>query len=114
MKTDEYRKAGLPITRRRVELTFKQIDRRVKEPEKFWDLGAKPILQLAADSIGETGNLQRFSAKRHENLEPMRAIALRLENYKRQGAPAKMGSRDSGGFPEEISGGTANSPWCPP
>jgi hypothetical protein len=72
MKYDEYRKAGLPITSSHIESTIKQINRRVKGTEKFWDRGAEPLLQLAADHLSETNDLDRFWAGRHRNLEPMR------------------------------------------
>lgn len=72
MKYDEYRKAGLPITSSHIESTIKQINRRVKGTEKFWDQGAEPILQLTADHISETNDLSRFWDGRHQDLEPMR------------------------------------------
>ena len=72
MKYHEYRKAGLPITSSYIESTIKQIHRRVKGTEKFWDLGAEPLLQLTADHLSETNDLDRFWARRHRNIEPMR------------------------------------------
>jgi hypothetical protein len=72
MKYNEYRIAGLPITSSHIESTIKQINRRVKGTEKFWDRGAEPILQLAADHISETNDLERFWQKRHAQLSPMR------------------------------------------
>ena len=72
MKYDQYRKDGLPITSSHIESTIKQINRRVKGTEKFWDQGAEPLLQLSADHISETYVLERFWANRHRNLEPMR------------------------------------------
>jgi len=72
MKYDQYRKDGLPITSSHIESTIKQINRRVKGTEKFWDQGAEPLLQLSADHISETNDLERFWANRHRNLEPMR------------------------------------------
>ncbi len=72
MKYNEYRKAGLPITSSYIESTIKQINRRVKGTEKFWDQGAEPLLQLTADHLSETNDLDRFWASRHQTLEPMR------------------------------------------
>lgn len=54
MKYDEYRKQGLPITSSLVESTIKQINRRIKGTEKFWDQGADPMLQLVADRLSQT------------------------------------------------------------
>jgi len=73
MKYDEYRKAGLPITSSHIESTVKLINRRVKGTEKFWDQGAEPLLQLAADHLSETGDLDRFWARRHQTLQSMRS-----------------------------------------
>ncbi len=72
MKYAEYRKAGLPTTSSHIESTIKQINRRVKGTEKFWDQGAEPILQLTADHISETNDLIRFWKNRHQELQPMR------------------------------------------
>jgi len=72
MKYNEYRKAGLPTTSSHVESTIKQINRRVKGTEKFWDQGAEPILQLTADHLSETNDLDRFWAERHQELDSMR------------------------------------------
>ncbi len=51
MKYHEYRRLGLPITSSHIESTIKQINRRVKGTEKFWNQGAEPLLQLAADHL---------------------------------------------------------------
>jgi hypothetical protein len=72
MKYAEYRKLGLPITSSHIESTIKQINRRLKGTEKFWDQGAEPILQLAADHISETLDLDRFWTRRPLSLHPMR------------------------------------------
>jgi len=72
MKYHEYRKAGLPITSSHIESTIKQINRRVKGTEKFWDQGAEPILQLTADHLSETNDLNGFWAKRHQELQAVR------------------------------------------
>ena len=72
MKYAEYRKLGLPITSSHIESTIKQINRRVKGTEKFWHAGAEPILQLAADHISETLDLDRFWSRRPSSLHTMR------------------------------------------
>ncbi len=72
MKYAEYRKLGLPTTSSHIESTIKQINRRVKGSEKFWDQGAEPLLQLAADHISETNDFDRFWNRRHRRLQPMR------------------------------------------
>lgn len=60
MKYDQYRQAGLPITTTLIESTIKQINRRMKGTEKFWEEGAEPQLQLCADRISETEPLTKF------------------------------------------------------
>lgn len=72
MKYAEYRKLGLPITSSHIESTIKQINRRMKGTEKFWHEGAEPLLQLAADHISETLDLDRFWTRRPLSLHPMR------------------------------------------
>lgn len=72
MKYDEYRQAGLPITSSHIESTIKQINRRVKGTEKFWDEGAEPVLQLTADHISQTQDLDRFWTQRPQRLQPTR------------------------------------------
>ena len=72
MKYDHYRKLGLPITSSHIESTIKQINRRVKGTEKFWNQGAEPLLRLAADHISETNTLDRFWKSRHQRLRPLR------------------------------------------
>jgi hypothetical protein len=54
MKSAEYRRDGLPISRAYIESTIEQVKRRVKSAEKFWSANADPILQLRADAISET------------------------------------------------------------
>lgn len=68
MKYAEYRRDGLPITSAYIESTIKQVNRRVKGTEKFWSTNADPMLQLRADAISETQNLQKFWSSRPENL----------------------------------------------
>jgi hypothetical protein len=72
MKYAEYRKLGLPITSSHIESTIKQINRRVKGTEKFWDQGAEPLLQLAADHISETTTFDRFWDRRPIRLRTTR------------------------------------------
>ena len=72
MKYAEYRKLGLPITSSHIESIIKQINRRVKGTEKFWDQGAEPLLQLAADHLSETTDFDHFWARRPSHLPPTR------------------------------------------
>lgn len=72
MKYAEYRKLGLPITSSHIESTVKQINRRVKGTEKFWDQGAEPLLQLVADRLTETNAPETFWKNRRRRLRPQR------------------------------------------
>mgnify|MGYP003725293119 FL=1 len=72
MNYPEYRKQGLPLTSSHIESTIKRINRRMKGTEKFWDRGAEPLLQLAADHLSETDALDRFWKTRHQRLQPTR------------------------------------------
>lgn len=76
MKYAEYRKLGLPITSSHIESTVKQINRRVKGSEKFWNQGAEPLLQLAADHLSETTDFDRFWTRRPKRLKPMRCYPV--------------------------------------
>lgn len=73
MKYHDYRRQGLPITSSHVESTIKQINRRLKGTEKFWDQGAEPLLQLVAGRLSETNRLDRFWRNRRYRLQPLRA-----------------------------------------
>jgi hypothetical protein len=73
MHYQRYRQQGLPITSSHIEATIKQINRRVKGSEKFWDQGAEPLLVLAADHLSETNRLDRFWQQRR-NLLPLTRI----------------------------------------
>jgi hypothetical protein len=73
MKYAEYRKLGLPITSSHIESTIKQINRRMKGTEKFWSQGAEPLLQLVADHLSETSDLDRFWTRRPNQLPPRRS-----------------------------------------
>ena len=72
MKYHQYRRLGLPITSSHIESTIKQINRRVKGTEKFWDQGTEPLLTLAADYLSETSRLDQFWKNRRKRLKPMR------------------------------------------
>ncbi|MCG8584098.1 MAG: hypothetical protein MI757_05240, partial [Pirellulales bacterium] len=72
MKYAQYRKLGLPITSSHIESTIKQINRRVKGSEKFWDQGAEPILRLAADHLSETNAFDHFWRNRQHQLQHTR------------------------------------------
>lgn len=72
MNYPKYRKLGLPITSSHIESTIKQINRRVKGTEKFWDQGASPILQLAADHLSQTPAPDRFWKTRQHRLSSTR------------------------------------------
>lgn len=60
MRYDLYRQQGLPITTTQIESTIKQINRRMKGTEKFWEEGAEPQLQLCADRLSDTDRLKSF------------------------------------------------------
>jgi len=68
MKYDQYRKQGLPLTSSPMESTIKQINRRIKGSEKFWDAGADPMLQLVADRLSQTNVTDKFWARRLDRL----------------------------------------------
>lgn len=72
MQYHKYRRLGLPITSSHIESTIKQINRRVKGTEKFWNQGAEPLLVLAAEHLSETNRLDRFWRNRRNHLEPAR------------------------------------------
>lgn len=64
MKYHEYRRQGLPITSNHIESTIKQINRRIKGTEKFWDEGADPMLHLVADNLSQTNVTGSFWDRR--------------------------------------------------
>ncbi len=68
-----YRRQGLPMTSAAIESTIKQMNRRVKGSEKFWDQGAEPLLQLAADGLSDTEPLRHFWKRRPRRLHPTRS-----------------------------------------
>jgi hypothetical protein len=61
MNYPEYRRLGLPITSSLMESTIKQLSRRVKGTEKFWNQSmVDAILQLNADSLSDSQPLKSF------------------------------------------------------
>ena len=56
------------MTSSHIESTIKQINRRVKGSEKFWNTsGAEALLQLSADYLSETDLLAPFWRNRQSN-----------------------------------------------
>jgi len=73
MHYDAYRRDGLPITSSHIESTIKQINRRVKGSEKFWNNeGGEALLQLSADYLSETDPLTPFWKDRQSNITGQR------------------------------------------
>lgn len=73
MKYAEYRCAGLPITSSHIESTIKQINRRVKGTEKFWNSpGAESLLQLTADDLTASQPLRQFWTDREQKVTGQR------------------------------------------
>jgi hypothetical protein len=66
MDYPRYRREGLPVTSSLAESLVKQISKRVKGTEKFWDDGPRgeAILQIRAAVISQDNRLQRFLAQR--------------------------------------------------
>lgn len=65
MRYDVYRQQGLPITSAYIESTIKQINRRVKGSEKFWNNGgAEALLQLSGDYLSDRLPLDHFWRQR--------------------------------------------------
>jgi len=61
MNYPDYRRLGLPITSSLMESAIKQLSRRVKGTEKFWNQPtAEAILQLHADSLSDSQPLKEF------------------------------------------------------
>ena len=61
MNYPEYRRLGLPVTSSLMESTIKQLSRRVKGTEKFWNKSTtEAILQLGADFLSDSQPLQKF------------------------------------------------------
>jgi hypothetical protein len=72
MKYAEYRCQGLPITSSHIESTIKQINRRMKGTEKFWNQGAEPLLTLVSDHLSDTRDLEKFWKNRHLRQQGLR------------------------------------------
>ena len=72
MNYPEYRRLGLPITSSLRESAIKQLSRRVKGTEKFWN---KPtidaLLQLSADSLSDSRPLQTFWTRWQQKITGM-------------------------------------------
>jgi hypothetical protein len=66
MEYPRYRREGLPVTSSLAESLVKQISKRVKGTEKFWDDGAsgEAILQVRAAVISQDGRLAKFFRNR--------------------------------------------------
>lgn len=66
MDYPRYRREGLPVTSSLAESLVKQISKRVKGTEKFWDDGPRgeAILQIRAACISQDGRLSRFIRNR--------------------------------------------------
>lgn len=76
MNYPDYRRQGLPITSSHIESTIKQVNKRVKGSEKFWDRAAEAILHLAADHIGSPQILDRFWADRPATIASTRGRTI--------------------------------------
>ena len=65
MDYPRYRKLGLPITSSLMESTVKQLNRRIKGTEKFWnDKNSEAMLQLKADTLSDSDPLTAFWSRR--------------------------------------------------
>src|SRR5208283_4522879 len=66
MDYPRYRQEGLPVTSSLAESLVKQISKRVKGTEKFWNDGpsGEAILQLRAAAISDGDRLQRSITNR--------------------------------------------------
>jgi len=68
MRYADYRRQGLPLTSSYVESAVKQINRRVKGTEKFWnEAGAEEVLQLRADSLSDGDVMEAYWERREIN-----------------------------------------------
>ena len=69
MNYPEYRRLGLPITSSLMESAIKQLSRRVKGTEKFWNQStAEAILQLRADFLSGSQPLEDFWTRWQHNI----------------------------------------------
>ena len=89
MQYHEYRRQGLPITSSHIESTIKQINRRIKGTEKFWDQGADPCstswptISPKPTSSAATGNVAP------EPSSPPPAIIKPPKNHNPRHAPGQ-------------------------
>lgn len=68
MNYPTYRQQGLPITSAHIESTVKQINRRVKGTEKFWEREtSEAVLQLRADYLSDSNPMANFWRRYHAN-----------------------------------------------
>lgn len=69
MNYPQYRRLGLPLTSSLMESAIKQLSRRVKGTEKFWNQPtANAILQLRADSLSDSEPLHEFWNRWQQNI----------------------------------------------
>jgi hypothetical protein len=65
MNYPEYRRLGLPISSAPVESVIKQLNRRLKGTDKFWERGsAEAMLQLRAAYLSQDDRAVRYAARR--------------------------------------------------
>jgi hypothetical protein len=65
MNYPDYRRQGLPISSAPVESVIKQLNRRIKGTEKFWEAeGVEAIVQLRAAYLSEDGRAEEYAARR--------------------------------------------------
>jgi hypothetical protein len=64
MNYPEYRRQGLPISSAPVESVIKQLKRRIKGTEKFWEVeGVEALVQLRAAYLSEDGRAETYAAR---------------------------------------------------
>lgn len=69
MNYPKYRQQGLPITSSLMESAIKQLSRRVKGTEKFWNKStADALLQLRADHLSDSQPLESFWTRRQQKI----------------------------------------------
>lgn len=79
MDYPRYRREGLPITSAMVESLIKQVGRRVKGTEKFWDKERlEAVLQVRAAHLSDDGRAEAHSAKRPLGRAAGRSLFPRL------------------------------------
>ncbi len=78
MDYPRYRRSGLPITSSPIESWIKQLNRRVKGSEKFWndEVSSEAILQLRSDWLGDEEALTKHLQDRpgHPHSRPRPAL----------------------------------------